>query len=65
MRCGGDWRRAYGDFYTGTKGETPDTAKKLPTDYRASSRPYQFPDYGVASRVDVRTSAPLNDLRAA
>ena len=40
MRCGGDWRRAYGDFYTGTKGETPDTAKELPTDYRASSRPY-------------------------
>jgi hypothetical protein len=41
VRCGGDWRRDYGDFYTGTKGETPDTAKKLPTNYRASSRPYQ------------------------
>ena len=31
----------YGDFYTGTQGETPDTAKELPTNYRASSRPYQ------------------------
>ena len=27
--------------YTGTQGETPDTAKEPPTDYRASSRPYQ------------------------
>jgi hypothetical protein len=25
----------------GTQGETPDTAKESPTDYRASSRPYQ------------------------
>ena len=41
MRCGGDWRRDYGGFYTGTKGETPATAKELPTDYRASSRPYR------------------------
>ena len=40
VRCGGDWRRDYGGFYTGTKGETPATAKQLPTDYRASSRPY-------------------------
>ena len=31
----------YGDFYTGTQGETPDTAKRLPTDRRASPRPYQ------------------------
>src|SRR5262249_23757290 len=28
-------------FYTGTPGETPDTAKELPTNYRASSRPYR------------------------
>jgi hypothetical protein len=30
----------YGGSYTGTKGETLETAKELPTDYRASSRPY-------------------------
>jgi hypothetical protein len=37
------WRELetdYGGFYTGTQGETPDTAKELPTNYRASSRPY-------------------------
>ena len=33
----------YGDFYTGTQGETPDTAKRLPTDRRASPRPYHDP----------------------
>jgi hypothetical protein len=32
---------ADGDSYTGTQGEIPDTAKEPPTDYRASSRPYQ------------------------
>jgi hypothetical protein len=26
---------------TGTKGETPDTAKDVPTGHRASSRPYR------------------------
>ena len=41
VRCGGSWKRDYGDSYTGTKGETPDTAKEPPTNYRASSRPYQ------------------------
>jgi hypothetical protein len=41
VRCGGNWKRDYGDSYTGTQGETPDTAKEPPTDYRASSRPYQ------------------------
>jgi len=40
VRCGGNWKRDYGDSYTGTQGETPDTAKEPPTDYRASSRPY-------------------------
>jgi hypothetical protein len=40
VRCGGDWKRDYGGFYTGTQGETLDTAKELPTDDRASSRPY-------------------------
>jgi hypothetical protein len=32
------WRTT--GFYTGTQGETLDTAKELPTDDRASSRPY-------------------------
>jgi hypothetical protein len=32
VRCGGDWKRDYGGFYTGTKGETPDSAKGLSTD---------------------------------
>jgi hypothetical protein len=41
VRGGGNWKRDYGTFYTGTQGETPDTAKELPTDYRASSRPYR------------------------
>jgi len=41
VRCGGNWKRDYGDSYTGTQGETPDTAKEPPTDYRASSRPYR------------------------
>src|SRR5262245_8456337 len=41
VRCGGNWRRDYGGPYTGTQGETPDTAKELPTNYRASSRPSQ------------------------
>ena len=27
--------------YTGTQGETADTANERPTGYRASSRPYQ------------------------
>jgi hypothetical protein len=36
---GGHWKRDYGDSYTGTKGETLDTAKELLTDYRASSDP--------------------------
>jgi len=40
VRCGGNWKRDYGDSYTGTQGETPDTAKEPSTDYRASSRPY-------------------------
>ena len=39
MRCGGDWKRDYGGFYSGTKGETSETAKRLPTDYRPSSEP--------------------------
>src|SRR5262249_33744431 len=38
----------HGEFYTGTQGETPDTAKKLPTDLRASPRPY----HGVELLVD-------------
>jgi len=42
VRCGGNWKRDYGDSYTGTQGETPDTAKESPTDCRASSRPYQL-----------------------
>jgi hypothetical protein len=29
VRCGGNWKRDYGGFYTGTQGETPDTAKEL------------------------------------
>ena len=37
----GNWKRAYGIFYTGTQGETPDTAKERPTKYRAGYRPYQ------------------------
>ena len=37
-------RGDYGDSYTGTQGETPDTAKEPPTTYRASSRPYQVCD---------------------
>jgi hypothetical protein len=41
VRRGGNWKRDYGTSYTGTQGETPDTAKELPTDCRASSRPYQ------------------------
>jgi len=41
VRCGGNWKRDYGDSYTGTQGETLDTAKEWPTSYRASSRPYQ------------------------
>jgi hypothetical protein len=41
VRCGGNWKRDYGDSYTGTQGETPNTAKEPPTDYRASSQPYQ------------------------
>jgi hypothetical protein len=44
VRCGGNWKRDYGESYTGTQGETPDTAKEPPTDYRASSRPYVCPD---------------------
>jgi len=40
VRGGGNWKRDYGDSYTGTQGETLDTAKERPTDYRASSRPY-------------------------
>ena len=41
VRCGGNWRRNYGGFYTGTQGETLATAKELPTNHRAGSRPYQ------------------------
>ena len=63
MRCGGNWKRDYGDSYTGTKGETPDTAKELPTDYRASSRPYQQPvmPFTVNDNINliVRLIAPL------
>ena len=44
MRCGGNWKRDYGNSYPGTKGETSDTAKERPTGYRASSRPYQVRD---------------------
>ena len=45
MRCGGNWRRDHGDSYSGTQGETPDTAKELPTGCRASSRPYHETTY--------------------
>jgi hypothetical protein len=38
----GDWKRDYGRLYPGTEGETPDTDKRLPSDHRASSRPYQL-----------------------
>ena len=31
---------SYGQSYTGTQGETPDTAKGSPTVHRASARPY-------------------------
>jgi hypothetical protein len=52
LRSTGDSNRNYGGFYTGTQGETPDTAKERPTDYRATPRPYQ----GRASGdCDVRT----------
>ena len=44
----------YGDFYTGTQGETPDTAKRLPTDRRASPRPYH-----AASQYDGACAAFL------
>ncbi len=36
---GRGWKRDYGAPYTGTQGETPDTAKGTPTDYRASPLP--------------------------
>jgi hypothetical protein len=38
---GSGWKRSHGHPYTGTKGETPDTAKGCPTGHRASPRPYQ------------------------
>src|SRR6516165_12729759 len=40
-RCGGCWKRDHGASYTGTKVETPETAKELPTNLCASARPYQ------------------------
>jgi hypothetical protein len=39
---------------TGTKVETPDTAKELPTDYRASARPYQVFRRLAAAQLGVR-----------
>ena len=59
MRGGGNWKRDYGDSYTGTQGETLDTAKERPTDYRASSRPYHLVQHAV--RANIRASA--NQLR--
>jgi hypothetical protein len=68
VRCGGNWKRDYGDSYTGTKGETLDTAKESPTSYRTSSRPYQRHetpadrDLGIASTIRGRArSAYLTD----
>jgi alpha-glucosidase len=40
VRPGGDWKRAHGDDYTGTKLETADTAKSAPTECCAGPRPY-------------------------
>ena len=57
-RCRGGLvrRRGYGGFYTGTKGETLETASSCSTDYRASSRPYQAPQLllsrGVMETLD-------------
>jgi len=31
VRCGGGWKRDYGESYTGTKEETPDTDKGAPS----------------------------------
>ena len=38
VQCGGNWKRDYGGFYTGTQGDTPDTAKQL-----TCGSPRQFP----------------------
>jgi hypothetical protein len=53
VRCGGNWKRDYGGFYTGTQGETLDTAKELPTDDRASSRPYHHTQQVQDRRMQV------------
>jgi hypothetical protein len=58
VRCGGNWKRDYGDSYTGTQGETLDTAKERPTDYRTSSRPYQARGLSQAKYV-VSTSSDV------
>jgi hypothetical protein len=63
VRCGGNWKRDYGDFYTGTQGETPDTAKESPTDYRASSRPYQVFEFAThkGELIDRGFQRPTSD----
>ena len=53
----GGWKRSHGYPYTGTKGETPDTAKGSPTGHRASPRPYQLGN-PLATRNERRRSVP-------
>jgi hypothetical protein len=65
VRCGGDWKRAYGGFYTGTQGETPDTAKERPTNYRASSRPYHGHNARTVSVDTVALPRPTDSASAA
>ena len=64
MRYGGNWKRGYGTSYTGTQGETLDTAKELPTDCCASSRPYHHFGRRLAPRLQRGDIVALDNLPA-
>jgi len=60
VRCGGNWKRDYGYSYTGTQGETPDTAKEPPTDL-----PRQFPTLPAYVKTRKRGMSSANEAGSA
>ena len=67
MRCGGHWKRSYGNSYTGTKRETSDTSQGEAYGPRASARPYQVEERlsirHIVERLNQRGYRPHTSIR--
>jgi hypothetical protein len=65
VRCGGNWKRDYGDFYTGTQGETrkqPRSRLRVPAPVPDPTNIYkQFPQLQVEIAHSIRAHSAVLD----